>query len=278
MENTSDNTVRQLQLLEYDILRQVKRICDENDITYYLSDGTVLGAVRHKGFIPWDDDVDVAIPRPDYDRFVALARKAFREPYAVLSSEDDAGYIFPFVKIVNRRAKVRTTTRRNEKIWYVWVDIFPLDVMPDDGLGFRLRKFHLLYRRMMYMFSCFDDMVSINRPNRPLIERLLIGFAKRTHPDRFLDTRRQIVKLNAALRKLPYEQGTRVISFMGAYKFRSMMDKSVYGKRVEIPFETENFRVPERYDEYLSRLYGDYMKLPPEDQRNQHELELIEIR
>lgn len=267
-----------IQKYELEILKRIRKICDENGIAYFLSDGTLLGAVRHKGFIPWDDDVDVAIPRPDYERFIHAAVKSFTDPYEVLIPNKTKGYLFPFVKIIDKRVKVRTASREKEQIWNVWVDIFPLDVMPENKVRFFIRKYHLLYRRMMYMFSCFDDMASIDRPDRPFIERILIRFAKIIHPDRYLDTSVQIEKYNQALMSLPYDKGNQIISFHGAYKFRSLMDKSVYGTPDKLLFEGDFYSVPEQYEKYLSTLYGDFMQLPPENKRNQHKLELIQIK
>ena len=278
MENNvspSERTLRELQLLEFEMLKKVKEICDKNHITYFLSGGTLLGAVRHGGFIPWDDDVDIAMPRPEYERFLKIAEQEFEYPYEVLTPDKDSRYLFPFAKIIDKRAKVKTTSRKNEQIWNVWVDIFPLDSMPKNKLHFTIRKYHILYRRMMFMFSCFDDMVSVNKKNRPFIEKAMIKFGSLIHVERFLDTPKQIKKYNQCLRRYRFSRGYYIINLMGVYKFRSVMERSIYGKKTEIPFEGINFRVPEQYDLYLKRIYGDYMALPPEDQRNHHEIELI---
>lgn len=273
-----NNDTKIIQKYELEILKHIKKICNENNIVYFLSDGTLLGAVRHKGFIPWDDDIDIAIPRPDYERFLNAAEEHFNDPYEVLIPNKTPKYIFPFVKIVDKRIKVRTNSREKEQKWNVWIDIFPLDVMPRNRIHFFIRKYHLLYRRMMYMFSCFEDMASNNRTDRPLMERILIHFAKTAHPERYLDTNTQIKKLNQALTRLPYEKGNQIISFHGGYKFRSLMDKSIYGTPDKLLFEDDFYLVPEQYGVYLSTLYGDYMQLPSENRRNQHKLEIIQIK
>ena len=278
MENQvrpAEGDLRKLQLLEFDILKRIKEICDANDITYFLSGGTLLGAVRHGGFIPWDDDVDVAMPRPDYEHFLRIARQEFKYPYEVLTIDTDENYIFPFAKIIDKRAKVRTTSRKNEQIWNVWVDVFPLDSMPKNKIHFTIRKYHILYRRMMFLFSCFDDMVSVNKTTRHFTEKAMIKLGSTIHPDRFLNTTNEIRKFNRCLRRYRFSRGYYIINLMGIYKFRSLMERPIYGKKTEIPFEGVNFRVPEQYELYLEKIYGDYLALPPEEQRNHHEIELI---
>ncbi|MBR3339639.1 MAG: LicD family protein, partial [Lachnospiraceae bacterium] len=162
-----------------------------------------------------------------------------------------------------------------EQIWNVWVDVFPLDSMPKNKTHFTIRKYHILYRRMMFLFSCFDDMVSVNKKNRPFIEKAMIKLGSTIHPDRFLSTPKQIRKFNQCLRRYRFSRGYYIINLMGIYKFRSLMERPIYGKKTEIPFEGVNFRVPEQYELYLEKIYGDYMALPPEEQRNHHEIELI---
>ena len=128
---------------------------------------------------------------------------------------------------------------------------------------------------MMFLFSCFDDMVSVNKANRPLVEKAMIALGKAIHPDRFLNTQKQIRKFNQCLRRYRFSRGYYIINLMGIYKFKSLTERPIYGKKTEIPFEGINFRVPEKYKLYLEKIYGDYMALPPEDKRNHHEIELI---
>ena len=267
--------IRPLQMRMLRIMEVMDRTFREHNISYGIFNGSLLGAVRHGGFIPWDDDVDVAMPRPDYEHFLRIAGQEFEYPYEVLTIDTDEKYIFPFTKIIDKRAKVRTTSRKNEQIWNVWVDVFPLDSMPKNKIHFTIRKYHILYRRMMFLFSCFDDMVSVNKKNRPFIEKAMIKLGSTIHPDRFLNTTNQIRKFNRCLRRYRFSRGYYIINLMGIYKFRSLMERPIYGKKTEIPFEGVNFRVPEQYELYLEKIYGDYMALPPEEQRNHHEIELI---
>lgn len=273
--SVSREELRQLQLKELESLTYFEEFCKKHELRWYLLGGCVIGAVRHGGFIPWDDDVDVAMPRPDYEHFLRIARQEFKYPYEVLTIDTDENYIFPFAKIIDKRAKVRTTSRKNEQIWNVWVDVFPLDSMPKNKIHFTIRKYHILYRRMMFLFSCFDDMVSVNKKNRPFIEKAMIKLGSTIHPDRFLNTTNQIRKFNRCLRRYRFSRGYYIINLMGIYKFRSLMERPIYGKKTEIPFEGVKFRVPEQYELYLEKIYGDYMALPPEEQRNHHEIELI---
>lgn len=270
-----DERLRKVQLMEFELLKKVKEICEENDITYYLSGGTLLGAVRHKGFIPWDDDVDIAMPRPDYERFVLIARDRFSKPWSLKEKDLDPEYLHPFVKIYDERVQMQTSTSELGNTEYLWIDVFPLDAMPGNRLYFFWRKYHILYRRMMYVFSVFRETADLTVVNRPWYEKLLMFLADKLDIERFLDPRRQLDKFQKVLAAYPFEKGRYVINLVGRYKFKSVMEKSIYGRKTELLFEGTAFRVPEMYDEYLRRIYGDYMRLPPEDQRNHHGLDMI---
>lgn len=269
-----EQSLRRLQLVEFDILKQVKKICEQHQLTYYLSGGTLIGAVRHKGFIPWDDDIDIAMPRPDYEKFLVFAEEELPEPL-VLSTRK-TGSIAPFAQVQNKSIYVRSTSRKNEQIWPAWIDIFPLDAMPNEKVHFFFRKYHLLYRRMMFQLSVFDDYVSINKKSRPWYEKVIIWIATKMHPDHFLNADKQCSKFHKALAAYPFTKGKYVINMLGMYKFKSVMEKEIYGRKTELSFEGEPFSVPEQYDAYLRRIYGDYMQVPPENERNHHETEIIE--
>lgn len=265
--------LRKLQLCELEILEKIKSICEEYNLTYYLSGGTLLGAVRHKGFIPWDDDVDVAMPRPDYEKFVDIAKHELVSPF-YLSDFD----LNRAIRVLSRKMQIRVCTTKNKQIRDVWVDVMPLDTMPRKGIRFILRKYHLLYRRMMLNLSTFKNSVDIHNPDRTWYEKLIIDIAKKVKPERFLNHKKEYRKFHRALRRYSFEKGPFIINMVGKYKFLSLMDRNIYGDKTEIMFEGELYSVPEKYDIYLKRIYGNYMVPPAEDRRNDHMSEIVSIK
>jgi len=124
--------LRKVQLTQLEIAREIKRVCEENDIAYFLSDGSFLGAVRHQGFIPWDDDMDMAMPRKDYEKFCRIAPEKLKKEYCLQSWYTDPNYGLPFAKVMKRGTvylESKKTRRLQENGFYV--DIFPVDNMPE---------------------------------------------------------------------------------------------------------------------------------------------------
>ena len=137
--------LRKLQLAELEVLKEVVRICDKYKITYYISGGTYLGAVRHKGFIPWDDDVDIAMPREDYEIFLQLAEQELNSKYKLVTYKKDDNYLYYPSKIETDEMKVINHSVNNEKNFNAWIDIFPLDGMPNNFIRNKINKLKRKY-------------------------------------------------------------------------------------------------------------------------------------
>ena len=177
--------LRKVQLMELDIFKEIVRICNANDLTYYISGGTFLGAVRHKGFIPWDDDMDIAMPRKDYRKFIQIASKELKQDlYLVHYSLCKTN--LQHVQVCNRTKHMLEKNSITDKIVDVFVDVFPLDGLPNDKIVLKFHKVRLLYYRMMYVYSVFNEYVSINKPDRPFHEKVLLAIGKTGLPQRIL--------------------------------------------------------------------------------------------
>jgi lipopolysaccharide cholinephosphotransferase len=164
----------------------------------------------------------------------------------------------------------------NEKKWNIWIDVFPLDSMPKNKVHFLFRKYMILYRRCMVMLSAYEDVVSDEKKKRPFYEKILMWVGKNLHLSRWLDTKKQILKFEKTLKKYPFEKGPYMVNAMGLFKFKTLFERSVYGKPSYLEFEGHMLRVPEQYDYFLKRIYNDYMQLPPENKRDHHKIEFIE--
>ena len=272
-----DQSLRALQLKELDLLKYFQQVCKDNHIEYYALGGTLLGAVRHKGFIPWDDDIDVGIPRPDYERLCKiLEEKSGTGKIKFRSYKNTKDYIRYFGRIEDESMKIVRHDNIKVEEAFAWIDLFPLDAMPNNALLRKLKVFYVLFLRAIYRFSCFDRLVNVNKKGRPLHERILVWVGLHTPIQKFFDTKKCLARLERALTAIPYEKSDYLVNAMGAYKFREMFHKKYYGKGRMYPFENTEICGPEDYDFVCTQLYGDYMTPPRMDDRNHHGLQAVE--
>lgn len=272
---TKASKLRELQLVELDILLKVVTICNDFNLTYYISGGTLLGAVRHKGFIPWDDDIDIAMPRKDYEKFRTIASKKLPSGYLYRNFKNDTNLKICFSRVENSSVQVKDTSARISEIRNAWIDIFPLDGVPNNRLLRVLYKYKLLYLRLMVQYSQFSRIVNQNLPNRKIHERILIRIGGIFPFEKIICTRKYMNKLDTELQRYS-NNSDYYMNFLGIYKFSSVMKKEeIYQEGAEYEFEGHLFRGPKDFDKYLTQIYGNYMKLPPIEHRNKHHTEVI---
>ena len=267
--------LREIQLEELKILKAVLKIIEQHNLRYYMLGGTFLGAVRHKGFIPWDDDIDIGLPREDYEKFIAYASNDIEEPLQLKTFFIDDNYKEYITRIINKNILFNRNDALQTKNTNLWIDIFPLDGMPENAF---VRKFHqlrLLYRRLMLQYSNFKTGINIKK-KRNFLELLLIKFGFFFTKFINLNTKTQLKKLDGVLKKYPYETSTYIVNFMGAYKFKEMFPRTLYEDSCEYQFEDLMLCAPKNYDAILRQMYGDYMTPPNVEQRFSHSLVLEE--
>ena len=257
--------LRKLQLRLSDMLSAVVKVCDENNIRYYLIGGTALGAIRHKGFIPWDDDIDIAMPRCDYERFLKISHSELPDYYEVRNNETHPeGHVYPWSKIEDKRTTVVMDWHKHlNYAGGIYIDLFPLDGLPKSVF---LRKIHLnlltfLWKKVLYI--SYADPYTSGKSNLKLhIIKLLHGKKCRLllHP---------IVHplIHLLLRLYKYDKCIYVANCLGEYGFKEVMKREIFGKSVYKEFEGHLYKIPEQYDTYLKNLYGNYMELPPINKR-----------
>ncbi|MCB7302615.1 LicD family protein [Bariatricus massiliensis] len=267
--------LRELQLTELRLFKKFDEICRQYGITYYALGGTLLGAVRHKGFIPWDDDMDIGVPRPDYDRLSAIFSKELDNTIHFHDFHSDPQYIRYFGRLEDTSIKIIRHDNMKEEHSFAWIDIFPLDGMPNNMILRTIWKLYVLFLRMIYRFSCFDTLVNVNKKNRPWYEKALIFVGRHFSIQTLLNTEDCLNKLEKALTKFPYEQSNYLVNAMGAYKFKEMFHKKVYGEGSLYAFEDIEICGPVDFDTVCRQLYGDYMQPPAEEERNHHGLKAI---
>lgn len=274
-----DHSLNETQSYIMHVLSSLIAILDELKVPYYLQGGTMLGSVRHRGFIPWDDDVDLGIPRESYERLLKEIPGKLPANLELRTYWDETDHHYYFARIVDTRYQIRRMGSLEERLENIWVDLFPLDGMPNGKILRQWHKLRLTFVRLKYHLSCFEK-VNIKRPGRPLIERIIIRFAMLTRVGKWFNTRKQLDKMDSLLKKFPPEQSEWLVNFMGqtSYRFNELFPKEIYGEGKLYPFENMLLVGPEHYDEYLKSLYGDYMVPPEEKDRNAHVSELVPVK
>lgn len=270
MENRKK--LSEVQIIIWDIMKDILEVIHKHDYKYFMLGGTLLGAIRHKGFIPWDDDIDIGIPRSDYEDFIKRVSKELPEYLELHTYWDNTSHHYYFSRIVDTRHELKRTGSIVERVEDVWVDIFPLDGMPNNSIVRRIHMLKLLYARARYHMATFDR-VNLKRPNRPLSERIIIRIVRKTGFGTHSDAKRWLDKIDALLKKYPVEASDWVVNFMGQYKFKEMFPKSWYGDGKLYPFEDSELVGPIAYDKVLTQQYGDYMT-PPKN-KNAHAAEFV---
>ena len=269
------SNLERLQDVEFEMLLELKRICNKYKIQYFLSGGTLLGSVRHKGFIPWDDDVDVEIPRGDYQKLLGVIAKELPPEMKFKSYETDPEYHNPIARIINNKVQVINHSFSEGRIEPAWIDIFALDGMPDNAILKKIHEFRILWRKMMIGFANFQD-VQDSKADRPWYEQFMILFAKKVKIGSLLNLTKQYKKLEKTLMKYSDTKSKVYLCYCGDKFSKMVIDKNFYGNGRPYSFRNIELIGPDDADAYLTIWYGDYMKLPPENKRNKHSTELID--
>ena len=253
-----------------DVLSVFIRICEAQGLRYFCAGGTAIGAVRHQGMIPWDDDIDVFMPRPDYDRFLALAAHSMPEGYEVLSPYATKDYPMYFAKMCN----ARTTLLENERIpcvFGLYIDIFPLDGACDDvETCYReKRRFKRLMNKLeaVSTHNSFGEYIGLLTKRREWGRFAVktVAFCCRSWLRRWL-----LKQMDSIAYGHDYALSSRVVTYSGAYQRQEIYPKAWLETPQMFAFEGLMVNLPHDYDAYLRHFFGDYMTLPPVEQRASH--------
>jgi len=268
---------KKVQDLTLALLREFMTLCEENNLRYYFTGGALIGVVRHQGFIPWDDDIDIGMPRKDYDRFLQLIEKNKPEGYGICNRFTDKDWHFAMSQFIDEESVIEINLAEQPRQAHIWLDIFPLDGLPDNRFLRWIRVKHILLYRYFVQIAHIRTQVDSHR-KRPVVEKAVLGIMKVIPIGRLIDTDKTLDKLENLLRKSDFDVSAYVGNMLGRYREKEVVPAVYFGKPQKGTFEGIEVNIPAKTHELLTAMYGDYRKLPPENQRVAHNVKIIKYR
>jgi lipopolysaccharide cholinephosphotransferase len=263
---------REVQQMLLSMLDQFVAYCNRHQLRYYLVGGTLLGAVRHRGFIPWDDDIDVGMPRPDYERFLELVRTEPVAPELVAISGEEGTLSNPYCELIHMGTQLERNSskyiRKKCQNLHLFIDIFPQDGWPeDDG---EAAKLFARMKKMRYQIQCARSQIG-----KGVSKKRILAKTPAVLVMRLVGYQRIIDRMNRIAKTYDYDR----CKYVGAITYgiygpgeRCLHDEVV--NFTTVSFEGGQYQAPGCYDSYLTQIFGDYMTLPPEDKRVDHKMKV----
>jgi lipopolysaccharide cholinephosphotransferase len=236
--------------------------CIKHNLTYYLCGGTLIGAIRHNGFIPWDDDIDVMMPRKDYDKLIDVFSS--QKSLELVGYHNTPNYFLNFVKIIDKQTKLKE--KNNTPELGVFIDVFPIDGIPKNWFLKSTQKSIL-----KFLLTINRVIVSYNYSKKSKILNLLLSFFT------IFISPYLICKVIDKISKFFKYENSDEVSLLTAI-LNDEFDKKIIGKATKVEFEKHNFYAPENYHEYLTKFYGDFMTIPKLKERISHDYEYIRYK
>lgn len=255
--------VRSVQRLQMEALHEVDRICRRHQLRYYLIGGTLIGAVRHKGFVPWDDDIDIAMLRPDYEAFLAVCREELEDRFFLQNATTDPYFYQSLTRICTEGTYINEGYSKHLPFHKgLYLDIFPLDPIPDSE---KERKKHAReirrWDKLIFYKSCYvydRGFLRTKWLGKKILQMLLAPVSFSWIMDR----------KERAIRRFEHEDRQWICSTASRYPYEKQIHPvSRFGNPEYLEFEGERVPAPTDWHGYLQQVYGNYMKLPPEEQQ-----------
>lgn len=264
-------SLQELQKIETDILLAFHTFCNKHSLIYYLAGGSLIGAIRHKGFIPWDDDIDTIMPRPDFMRLLDIVKDEkigdFYEVDCQYSKSNIPSYV---LRIYDSRTELSFGFSKENHTIGCWIDVFCLDGVESSMLR---RKFHFREMRIALDLSLLCTTKFGRKRRNKLVTIFQYALLPVVPIVRLIGQERIGDWVNRIASRIPYENSDYVGVIGGRGGYKETMLKSKMNPAILVEFEGHNIYAMANYDEYLTNLYGDYMTPPPENERvSRHEI------
>lgn len=269
----SNKDLRKAQLLMVKILKEVHKICEENNIKYFLSDGTLIGAIRHQGFIPWDDDLDIGMLREDYEKFCKIAPQILSENFILQNFQTDKGYGLQFGKVILKNTVwIEKVAKNTNRQWSgIYIDIFPYDNITEN------KKMQKLINRL-YIFIQGLILIKfkyINISNYESMAKKLKYVLKKIYLCTI--SKKLLIYIRDSICKRYLNKSKTLVTKYGGNFYKNQNPYNFYKDLTLQTFEDTLFYIPKNYDKILKNLYGNYMEIPPIEKQRQHGIEYFDF-
>ncbi|OCN05558.1 hypothetical protein A4S06_08305 [Erysipelotrichaceae bacterium MTC7] len=274
-----EKVLRKLQLAQLEILKDFIRICDKYDLTYFMYAGSAIGVVRHNGFIPWDDDVDVAMSRSDYDKFMEVYENEVGSKYRILTPYVDSNYTASVTHFQKNGTRFISEVSKDLKTeMTIDIDIFPFDYAPNDEKQYKrqVRQTRFLYR-LLFLVGHSKPIIPMKGWKKYIAQSVCfithyILKLFRVSGTKIYD---KADKISRKYNDIAHSK--RLVCYQSAIPDKSYLLEDEFFPVKQLAFEDTVVSMPNAYDVQLKRMYGDYMKLPEEKDRINHAPNLIDF-
>lgn len=258
--------IDELKKIQCEVLVAIDNYCHENNIKYSIACGTLLGAIRHKGYIPWDDDIDIYVLRKDYERLVEMFPQSYVGHISLMTYERTNGWNRTYAKAVDNRTIFKEYTGDDIEMG-IGIDIFPIDNVPNDEEEWK--RYDRRRRRLQnWKYSLKDSRLLKNNKERPIYKTIVLALTRWLLF--WLPSRLLCKYLDKIAQQYNGENCHYVFENSLGILCKKRFRKDVFEQIVRVPFESYEFDAFANYDEYLSNAYGNYMQLPPKEKQVSH--------
>lgn len=271
--------MNELQRILCNLLCEVVKALKELDIKYYLTEGSCLGTVRHGGFIPWDDDIDIAIYAEDYESFISNAPRILGRRYSIIGAFEQKRYpneTDMITRVLDLNYDIELSVYKEKKAFHPWIDVSIICGLPNSKIISNMYLWRVYARKAFVKLSNPDYIGFNSSKKRSVLEKVLLFIVRKFDMSLLFNELNQSNKLKKLTMKYKGKEAKYVAAFPSDYRFKELMKGEIYGEGIIKSFEGIHVTIPELYEKYLTILYEDYMKLPPLELRvGKHDFQIL---